>query len=237
MERYTYTVQYQEIDASRRLRLHTLENYLLNAAGNSADEYGIGSHNLNPRGFTWVLIRLSMEIDDLPTQGDELTIETWVTSNKHMLSERCFRMYKNGIFFGQANSSWAIINLKSRSLENLFEEKAFLDYPFEPSLEIAPASQIRPLKIAEEKAVSYTIQYTDVDYNNHCNSTKYVEMMLNTYPKLATLPVKRLDIIYSKEVRFGEKVTICFGNLETSMLQFEIRNSAGDISCSMRVIY
>ena len=40
--RYSYIVQYQDIDDTRRLRLHTMENRLLIVAGKVADEMGIG---------------------------------------------------------------------------------------------------------------------------------------------------------------------------------------------------
>ena len=40
--RHSYVVQYQDIDDTRRLRLHTMENRLLIVAGKVADEIGIG---------------------------------------------------------------------------------------------------------------------------------------------------------------------------------------------------
>ena len=46
--RYNYIVPYQDVDATRRLRLYTMENYLLNVAGKVADEMGIGIPMLLP---------------------------------------------------------------------------------------------------------------------------------------------------------------------------------------------
>ena len=47
---YEYTVKYQEVDASRKLRLFNLENYLLEVAGITADAMGIGISTLRPMG-------------------------------------------------------------------------------------------------------------------------------------------------------------------------------------------
>ena len=46
--RHTIIVPYQDVDATRRLRLYAMENYLLNIAGKVADEMGIGIPALLP---------------------------------------------------------------------------------------------------------------------------------------------------------------------------------------------
>ena len=53
--RYNYIVQYQDIDDTRRLRLHTLENRLLIVAGKVADEMGIGIPFLMQYNCTWII--------------------------------------------------------------------------------------------------------------------------------------------------------------------------------------
>ena len=55
--RYTYVVPYQDVDATRRLRLYSMENYLLNVAGKVADEMGIGILDLLPMNYTWIMDR------------------------------------------------------------------------------------------------------------------------------------------------------------------------------------
>ena len=51
--RHNYIVQYQDIDDTRRLRLHTMENRLLIVAGKVADEIGIGIPYLMQHNCTW----------------------------------------------------------------------------------------------------------------------------------------------------------------------------------------
>ena len=64
---YEYENKYQEVDGKKRLRLFNLENYLLEVAGTVADDLGFGIATLHPRGLTWILTRLSIEMYQLPT--------------------------------------------------------------------------------------------------------------------------------------------------------------------------
>ena len=86
--RYNYIVQYQDIDDTRRLRLHTMENRLLIVAGKVADEMGIGIPFLAQYNSTWIITHVNLEMLYLPTHGEELIFETWIEMNAHMLSVR-----------------------------------------------------------------------------------------------------------------------------------------------------
>ena len=121
---YEYEIKYQEVDGAKKLRLFNLENYLLEVAGTVADELGFGIAALHPRGLTWILTRLSVEMYELPTHCEKVRFETWIESNAHMLSTRNFRIYKlnptpslnmgnEWILIGQCKSVWAVLDLRN----------------------------------------------------------------------------------------------------------------------------
>ena len=89
---YEFEIKYQEVDERKKLRLFNLENYLLEVAGLVADELGFGIKHLHPRGLTWILTRLSVEMYELPTYCENMRFETWIESNVHMLSTRDYRI-------------------------------------------------------------------------------------------------------------------------------------------------
>ena len=63
--RYNYIIPYQDVDASRRLRLYTMENYLLNVAGRVADEMGFG-------------IPYELHVDHYPHEyGNDVSTSSW----------------------------------------------------------------------------------------------------------------------------------------------------------------
>ena len=185
-DKFTYTIQYQDVDEQRRLRLYTLENYLLNSAGLSADLHGFGVKYLHPQHLTWVLTNLSLLIHTLPAPGDEMVVETWVQEHIHTLSIRNFRIYINGTLQGEARSVWAVLNTDDRTIQNVFHLPAFqLDQPGE-ALDIPRPARHIPITHPDLET-TYRIAYSDIDYNGHCNSCKYLEHLLNLYAPIGSI--------------------------------------------------
>ena len=228
-----FVVQYQDVDADRKLRLYTLENYLLNIASNVADECGFGIKNLGPEGLTWILTRLSLEMDYLPTNCETIVIETWIESYTHGLSTRNFRIWRcnkgERELIGRAKSVWAVLDMEKREIVNCAGHPALKGGIDGEVLEMARAA--RPVLITEPDGVSeHVVQYSDVDYNRHCNSCHYLEIMQNT--KLFDLRGGgfRLDISYSKEVFLGERLTTLYVCDENS-IQYTQRDENGSTCC------
>lgn len=232
-DRFIYTIQYQDVDADHRLRLYTLENYLLNSAGQAADARGFGFKYLYPQHMTWVLTTLSTEIESLPEPGDELTVETWVEDNIHMLSVRNFRLSVNGHYIGQARSVWAVLHLTERSIQNVFHQPVFQAMGAGEKLSM-PRPPHTPAITEPDIREQHKVTYSDIDYNGHCNSCKYLEFMLNTcQPKRDIFPL-RLDLRYAKEVYKDDVVSVLCKHDNGSLL-YEIRTAEGELSCSARI--
>lgn len=236
-----YTVQYQDIDEHQCLRLYTLENYLLNAAGHAADAAGYGIDVLFAHGWTWVLIQLHLELTMLPTHGEHLRIETWVEQYAHMISVRNFRiLYLSNEkdewhLIGQAQSQWVVLDLTTRQIVNcpLLAVTAHpeADAPVRLTL---PAVRVRPMATTEEEAEKITIKYSDCDYNGHCNSCKYLEKMLDAHEVNVNNSPIRLVIKYVKEVHKGEPINISFSE-DSQGIQYQIKNEKNQTCCAATI--
>ena len=55
------------VDFNGRLTMGVLGNHLLNCAGFHANDRGFGIATLNEDNYTWVLSRLAIELDEMPT--------------------------------------------------------------------------------------------------------------------------------------------------------------------------
>ncbi len=228
--RFDYPIQYQEVDGSRHLRLYTLENFLLNSAGLAADELGIGSEWLTPQGLTWVLTNITFDIDKLPRYNQTLTVETWVEDFAHMLSPRNYRLYINGELSGQIRTVWAVISLEERTIQNIF------DYPEFATVERGEKLNLPRIRhgksITEPDGVwEHNIEYSDIDYNGHCNSCKYLEFILNAYqPSFMGEPML-VDMKYAREVHKGESVNVFYKIVDDATVRYEIRTEDDDVLC------
>ena len=234
---YEYEIKYQEVDGEKKLRLFNLENYLLEVAGTVADDLGFGIQVLHPRGLTWILTRLSVEMYELPTHCQKVRFETWIESNAHMLSTRNFRIYKQGreeewILIGQCKSVWAVLDLEKREIVNCFD-----DPMFEGCVdgEVIEMPRVRMTTIPEPTGCEpHKIVYSDIDYNGHCNSCRYLQAMTDAYLPDYYGKKVRLDINYSKEAMLGETLQTCYLVTEEGV-QYQQKNEAGETSCSAKI--
>lgn len=238
---YFYEIKYQEVDDRKKLRLFNLENYLLEVAGRVADELGFGILTLHPRGLTWILTRLSVEMNELPTHCDKVRIETWIESNAHMLSTRDYRIYKvesgeskEERLIGQCKSVWAVLDLEKREIVNCFDDPIFEGCV---DGEVLDMPRVRMTTIPEPTGcVPHKIVYSDLDYNRHCNSCRYLQAMTDAYLPDYYGKKVRLDINYSKEVGLGDELQTNYLVTEDGV-QYQQKNGLGETSCSAKITF
>ena len=229
---YEYEIKYQEVDGKKRLRLFNLENYLLEVAGTVADELGFGIQVLHPRGLTWILTRLSVEMYEMPTHCEHVRFETWIESNAHMLSTRDFRIYSGDKLIGQCKSVWAVLDLEKREIVNCFDDPIFEGCV---DGEVIEMPRVRMTTIPEPTGCApHKIVYSDIDYNGHCNSCRYLQAMTDAYLPDYYGKKVRLDINYSKEAMLGETLMTHYLVTEDGV-QYQQKNELGETSCSAKI--
>jgi len=229
---YEYSIKYQEVDGRKKIRLFNLENYLLEVAGTVADELGFGIAVLHPRGLTWILTRLSVEMYALPTHCEKIRIETWIESNAHMLSTRDFRIWSGDRLIGICKSVWAVLNLNKREIVNIFDDPIFEGCV---DGEVLDMPRVRMTTIPEPAGVApHKVVYSDIDYNGHCNSCRYLQALTDAYLPDYYGKTVRLDINYSKEAMFGETLQTHYLVSEDGV-QYQMKNEAGETSCSAKI--
>jgi acyl-ACP thioesterase len=229
---YEYEIKYQEVDGNKKLRLFNLENYLLEVAGTVADELGFGIAQLHPKGLTWILTRLSLEMYELPTHCEKVRFETWIESNAHMLSTRNFRIYSGDKLIGQCKSVWAVLDLQKREIVNIFDDPIFADSVDGDVIEMA---RVRMTTLPEPTGcMPHKIVYSDIDYNGHCNSCRYLQAMMDAYLPDYYGKKIRLDINYSKEVMLGDELQTYY-LVSADGVQYQQKNQNGETSCSAKI--
>ncbi len=229
---YEYEIKYQEVDGEKKLRLFNLENYLLEVAGTVADELGFGIQVLHPRGLTWILTRLSVEMYEMPTHCEHVRFETWIENNVHMLSTRDFRIYSGDKLIGQCKSVWAVLDLEKREIVNCFDDPIFEGCV---DGEVIEMPRVRMTTIPEPTGCApHKIVYSDIDYNGHCNSCHYLQAMTDAYLPDYYGKKVRLDINYSKEAMLGETLMTHYLVTEDGV-QYQQKNENGETSCSAKI--
>lgn len=233
IETYHFAVEPFHVDFTGRLFLGVLGNHLLNAAGHHSHNRGWGIDQLNKNHYTWVLSRLSIELTQMPEQYEHVEVETWVESVMKLFTERNFliRNADDGRIYGYARSIWAMIDLETRHPADLIalHDGDILRYVLtadEKPCPIAKFGRIKQLMGADPVVIA--THYSDVDINGHINSIKYIEHILDLFPReqYEKHRIRRFDIAYKTESYLGDDLAFFCEKTESEQ-HIEIRKHMG----------
>ena len=224
-------IESHEADFLSQANIITLFSHTLDTAGYASNGRAYSIDTLQEQGLSWVLSRFAIEVNRYPKQFEEITIETWIEDINKLVSTRNFQIFdQNRELIAQACSLWSMIDQNTRRPVNLLET-LYKDAPV-----LAEANDMeRPVRILEvkgEKVDEVKVRYSDIDFNQHVNSARYIKWQLDSY-NLDTFKekqVKRFDINFVQEVFFGEKLEV-YKEEKENMHFFDLKNENGRSVC------
>lgn len=206
--KFPFVVEPFSEDCCGRLSWRFLGNHLLRCASLHAGQHGFGYDEMQEQHHAWVLSRLVVEMEAMPTTAEPYTIETWVKSAYRQFTDRFFAITTpDGHAYGYAFSTWALIDVTTRQPMNLADlpNGGFREALIDRDVPIKAPGRIR-LK-QPETVHRQEVYYSDLDINGHVNSVRYIEMMLDLLPQASKLPVRRIEVAYSAEAYLGDTLT------------------------------
>lgn len=227
---FEYTVQPMDVDFNKSVRLTQMIGYLLHTAGQNAEENGFGIKTLHYQGNAWVASRLALEMYRYPKADEIFRIETWIEDYGRVFTTRNFKITDaSGLLIGAGSSIWCMLDMESRKAVDLGSTNYSGFATGIPSLIEKP---IRIPAFNGEPISGHRVKYSDIDFNRHANSMKYIEWMIDLFPLelFQSRDVRRIDINYVSEVYFGEKVDIYLSQNKENGCIFEIRRDS-DVIC------
>ncbi|MDR2291934.1 MAG: acyl-ACP thioesterase [Prevotellaceae bacterium] len=228
---YKHTVQLSEIDFSLRATIISMIGYILDIAGVDADSKGFGIKKLGSKNHSWVISRMALEFYRLPYQYEQIQISTWVNDYGKLLTVRNFTIAdeKNDLIFA-AVTQWAMIDISTRQPLDLRYVEEYNKY-----LCAEPSPVENPRKITAinpQKTVIHNVVYSDIDFNRHVNSLRYLSLMVDMLPieLLTTANPTHVEVNFLRESQYGDILTVGCEQSETKSL-FEIKNSSNIAIC------
>lgn len=234
--RVLYTVECADVDQSLQIRLCDFENYIIQASDDGVNKIGISpKYLLEKYNALWVLMRLTFKLTVLPKYQEEFIIETWTESNEMRMSRRHYKFYvikdEEEHEIGEGKSLWTIIDKDTRQIS----PQPFKDQVWENVFDSEPVTL--PSAVVKKQIDNKTVvkpcmvEYSDIDINNHFNSCKYLQYMLNACDLLTTISPIYVDIKYSRELKRGEAFTVLSNN-HGDAVSYQIINASGQPSCN-----
>lgn len=229
-----------EADFRFKLKIASITDYILICAGKHSEECGLGIAEMEKIDCSWVLSRVVIEMYDYPKMSEEIQIQTWVEGVVKFFAKRNYEfLSKDGKVLGYARTIWANIDNKTRKARDLTNVLT-ADLICDKECPIKPISKIPEIKDEVTPLFTFGVKYSDVDFNQHLNSCKYVEHMLDAFTlhKFEHRDVKRFEIDFLKEAYFNENLSLYKKEIKDNNSFFlELQNEKGEKISKSRVVF
>lgn len=208
---HSYRLAADHTNAQRELPPALLVRQVIECATEHADILGCGFERLQTDGLAWVLSRLAFQMNRYPGIFEDYTISTWIENYNRHFSQRNFEFRTAaGEILGYARTIWVAIDLKTRRPGNIEDFGRLADAnDHSRPCPIDPPAKLRP--VANPDSIrTYTFRVSDIDFNRHVTSARYVELAINTL-SLSDFDANilhRFDIDYKLESHFDNLATI-----------------------------
>ena len=237
---YSFKMEFFDEDFTGRMAWNVVGKRILRAAAQHAEDRGFERLCINGRTYLWVLSRMVIEMDRMPQTGDDGSITTWLRAAYRFFTDRCFEISDtDGNVYGRVLTIWALIDAESREAVDLKEvlgDKLDAYVDAERPLDVERGARIRPNDMQPQ--AERQVYYSDLDKNGHLNSIRYIDYVLDTFPKWVfeqSCP-RRIEISYSRESHYGETVEILRKEAAPGQYHFAVQNG-GQTACLCAVTF
>ncbi len=237
---YKFVAEPFHVDFTGWLTMGVLGNHLLNCAGFHASDRGFGIATLNEDNYTWVLSRLAVELDEMPYQYEDFSIQTWVENVYRLFTDRNFAIIdKEGKKIGYARSVWAMISINTRKPADLLtlHRGSIVDYVCDEPCPIEKPSRIKVT--SDQSIATLTAKYSDIDINGHVNSIRYIEHILDLFPieLYKAKRIRRFEMAYVAESYYGDDSAFFMDDAGEGVYDVEVKKNGSEVVCRSKVIF
>ena len=235
---YNYNIEPEHVDFQKNILPTALADKVLNAAGSDANEHGFGLMDLHKKNCSWVVSRFAMELDTIPTVGDNLTVETWVKYVGNVFTTRNFRILnETHKVIGYSALSWAIIDLDTRKALPISSFPTLNEFIVDEEIPMSGPSRVPDIE--GEVANKFQVRYIDIDLNVHTNVLKYLQgicdcFSLDFYTKHV---LKSVEINFLKELEYGDKGAIYSEKNADNEFLFKMVTKEGVVVSRSRMVF
>jgi medium-chain acyl-[acyl-carrier-protein] hydrolase len=226
--REAYTIRSYEADAQGKATMPLLCRFMQESASNHAEHLGFGISWLAENDFAWFLTRQLIRMDAYPKLGETIQVLTWPKGRDRLLWYRDFKILDSSdSVIGRAVTAWLVIDLEKRR-----PRRTDTLPPLHPPNDVESALPRRPGKVTalSESTPSHSIRvgYRDLDVNEHVNSARYVEWVLDAFDAgfLKSHRLEELEVNYLAEALYGDELSaICEDTDGQTFLHSLVRDS------------
>lgn len=240
ISRYDFCVEPFSEDCLGNVSWSLLGNLILRCATFHATEHGFGYKQVIQYHHAWVLSRLTIDMESMPSSGEHYSITTWVDRLYRQFTDRHFSILRpDGTAFGHATSVWALIDTDSRRPTMLDQlPNGGFNSVLQPDCPSPVTSGKRYRMKEPQLAFTHKANYTDLDINGHVNSIRLIELLLSRYSRadIEMHPICRIEMTYAVEGYSDEELSVYAERADELTDLYEVRKPDGTVAVKGVVI-
>lgn len=230
-----YQTRWHDTDAERRVRPSALLVYMQETSNRHVADSGMSLDELrDKKGLAFILSRIRIVFHRPLFAFEDIRVETFTTPSRGYSSTRCFRVLSGETVIAEADTLWALVDIKDKRLRT-FDEAGYLFEDEEPLNINIPSRTRMPADLTPRAVGERPILYSDLDYNMHMNNTKYPDMLCDYMPIDAVSRIKGMSLSYLREAAYGDRIKIERAE-KNGIYYFRTLNSAGEVCLEAAVI-
>lgn len=223
-----------EVNSQREMPLSRLVTTIIDVATAHANKLGIGFDRMIREGISWVLSRLTVEMEESPSVNRAYRMTTWIENTNRLFSDRNFEMTDTatGRVILRAHSTWMAVNMATRRPGDLTPIWKDFDMTDGAPSGIDNGGKLSPLSGADSE-LTYTFAVSDIDVNRHVTTRRYIDLITDLWPLefYDANRISRFEVAFKHEARYGETATASrVGRNDTPGL-YDAQIAVGDTSC------
>ena len=226
--RHEYFLVASHCNAQKELSISVLAEQMIDVAVEHANSIDIGYSRLQTINALWVLSRVTIELERLPRIEERYTLITWVESFHRMFSSRNFVILGgDGSEIGHARTLWVAIDKDTRRPTDLTSLVEGRDLESERECPVVQRGKLREFRQGDDMD-HYTFQTTDIDFNRHVNTVRYIELVINRWSLdfYDRHRIRLFDINFRNEAHYGDRAIIRMQRAQDgAMIEIDGENS------------
>ncbi len=218
-----------------KLYCSSLIGDLQEAAERSSNSIGYGTTYLKEIGICWIILKMKLHIEELPSWHETFRIRTWANFIDKFYYGRDFEIYSSDDrLIGKASSTWIladwnthrpVIANKRTDLPPAVIQDTRLAFG-EPCQKLYFPARNDVADAAEKPVIIKYADYNELDRNRHVNNSRYTAWAYDALFKNGydVSKIEDLVINYNSEVKAGEKVELFVSDNGSKLSVFGYKN-------------
>lgn len=197
-------------DSTKRLSIPSMFSIFMDAATLHAEQLGIGSDTLGPKGLFWVAVRTRLRIYERPEMMDNITVCTWPEVAGKIRCNRDYLVTMGDKRLIEGKTEWAIIELDSGKPYRM--QQIYPDgFEFCSELVIPePFERMNDMCAECTLFATHRVTAADLDFGGHMNNAAYIRALMSSFSseEWQSLNITDIEIAYKNQCYEGDVIEL-----------------------------